>query len=80
MEDDRYEITYEGGFMAAFNNNGETRYYIEKKLNEGGFFPEDFAVTKNGDPLTVEARYSVSIGGAVNENALSRLHGGTWRM
>lgn len=60
---DRYEIYYEGSFMAAFNNNPETRYYIQDKLNEGGFFPEEFTVRKNGHKLTVEARYEVQIGG-----------------
>ena len=63
MMNDRYEIQYEGSFMAAFNNNYETTYYIERKLSEGGFFPENFTVTKNGLPLTVEARYRVSVGG-----------------
>lgn len=60
---DRYEIFYEGVWMAAFSNNHETAFYIQNKLNEGGFFPEDFCVKKNGDRLNVEARYTVSVGG-----------------
>ena len=60
---ERYTISYDGEFMAAFNNNGETRYYIEGKLNEGGFEPYLFTVDKDGQSLTVEARYEVSIGG-----------------
>lgn len=64
---EEYRIYYEGDFCAAFPNNAQTRDYVEGLLNDGGFFTENFKVTKTAEgqtvTLTVDSRHSVSIGG-----------------
>jgi hypothetical protein len=59
----KYDVFVNGSHHATYYTNGAVRGFIESCLNCHGFKPEDFRVEKDGQQLTIDVVYSVSIGG-----------------